>query len=71
MSPITSSSTWTKRGSPARRSISSTASSTFCAGTMIEARSRGSRSSHSLASQSLTARHIIAAMSSLNIVWAP
>ena len=45
--PTPSSSTWTKRGSPARRSISSAASSGFCDGTTIEARSRGSRSSHS------------------------
>ena len=52
----TSSMTWTKRRSGAQRLISSTASSAFCIGTMIEARSRGSRSSHSRAIQSFSAR---------------
>src|SRR5262245_13101776 len=41
----------TKRRSLAQRSISSTAYSVFCNGTTMEARSRGSRSSHSLATQ--------------------
>ena len=49
----------------AQRSISSTAYSTFCIGTMIEARRRGSRSSHSLAIQSFSARWKARAMSSL------
>ena len=40
----------------ARCSISSTASSTLCTGITIDARSRGSRSSHSLATQSFSAR---------------
>ena len=56
MSPIASISTWTKRLSGATRSISATASSGLCNGTTIEARSRGSRSSSSFATQSLTAR---------------
>jgi len=51
--------------------ISSTASSGFCIGTTIEARSRSSRSSHSRAIQSLIARAKAAPMSSLNSACAP
>ena len=48
------------------RSISATDSSTLCTGSTMEARSRGSRSSHSLAIQSFTARANTAPISSLN-----
>ena len=58
----------TNRRSLAQRSISSTASSIFCVGTTIEARRRGSRSSHSLAAiQNIERTRAKApAMSSLN-----
>ena len=69
--PSPSSSTWTKRRSFATRSISATAACGSCSGTRIEARSRGSRSSNSLATQSFTARQSAAAMSSLNSATAP
>ncbi len=68
---MTSSSTWTKRRSLATRSISTTAACGSCIGTRIEARSRGSRSSNSLATQSFTAAQSAAAMSSLNSAIAP
>ena len=71
MSPMANSSTWTKRRSAATRSISATASSGLCTGTRIDARSRGSRSSSSFATQSLTAEHSAIAMSSLNSATAP
>ena len=58
-------------GPPPRRSISATARSGLCVGTRIEARSRGSRSSNSFATQSLTAEHSAIAMSSLNSATAP
>ena len=66
-----SSRTWTKRLSSAMRSISSAARSGEWMGTTMEARSRGSRSSHSLASQLLIARHRAAERSSLIIICAP
>ena len=56
MSPMTSISTWTKRLSLAQRSISATDFSTLCIGITIEPRSRASLSSHSLTSQSFSAR---------------
>ena len=68
---MANSSTCTKRRSAATRSISATASSGLCTGTRIEARSRGSRSSSSFATQSLTAEHSAIAMSSLNSATAP
>ena len=43
----------------------------LCPGTRIDARRRGSRSSSSFATQSLTAAHSAAAMSSLNSAIAP
>src|SRR5262249_45868102 len=55
----------TKRRSLAQPPISSTPYSVFCKGTTLEARGRGSRSSHSLATQSLSARVKAKAMSSL------
>ncbi len=71
MSFIANSSTCTKRRSFATRSISATASSVLCSGTRIDARNRGSRSSSSFATQSLTAEHSAIAMSSLNSATAP
>jgi hypothetical protein len=71
ISPVASSSTWTNRRSVARRSISSAARAGFWGATTIEARSRGSRSSHCLTSQSLTAAAIAAAMCSSMISWTP
>ena len=68
---MANSSTWTNRRSAATRSISATACSGLCTGTRIEARSRGSRSSSSFATQSLTAEHSAIAMSSLNSATAP
>ncbi len=51
----TGSSTWTKPGCSAARSISSTACAGWPPGMTIEPRSRGSRSSHSSTSQRLAA----------------
>ena len=71
MSPITSISTWTKRLSLAQRSISATDFSTLCTGITIEPRSRASLSSHSLTSQSFSARQNASAMSSENTICTP
>ncbi len=68
---MTSISTWTKRGSLAQRSISATDFSTLCTGITIEPRSRGSLSSHSLTSQSFSARQNASAMSSENTICTP
>ena len=64
------SNTCTNRLSEALRSISSAANCGFCTGTTIDARSRGSRASHSAAIQSFTAEHIAAAGHSLGSVVA-
>src|SRR5207253_8014639 len=61
--------TWTKRSSSARRSISRTAASGYSNGTIMEARSRGSGSSHSATCQSFTA--VARAASSSGFIWRP
>ena len=71
MSPMTSISTWTKRLSLAQRSISATDFSTLWVGITIEPRSRASLSSHSLASQSFSARQNASCMSSENTICTP
>ncbi len=71
MSPLTISSTCTKRGSAARRAISSAACTGSRMHTVTDARSRGSLSSHSAASQSFTARASAAPMSSPYIAIEP
>jgi len=68
---IASSSTCTKRWSSAQRSISWAASSALWPGTTMEARSRGSVSSHSAASHLLMARQNASERSSLNSACAP
>ena len=68
---MTSISTWTKRLSAAQRSISATAFSMLCAGITIEPRSLVSLSSHSLTSQSFSARQNASAMSSENTICTP
>jgi hypothetical protein len=57
--------------SPAYRAISSTANSGSWSGTTIEARSRGSGSSHFFAIQSLTARAKALAMQASKTSWTP
>ncbi|MBN8907281.1 MAG: Asp-tRNA(Asn)/Glu-tRNA(Gln) amidotransferase subunit GatA [Rhodospirillales bacterium] len=64
-------STCTNRRSGATRSISAADSSGLCIGITMEARRRGSRSSHSAAIQSLIARHSAAERSSPKMTCAP